>query len=236
RELVVVVRLVAVRAPVPLVSARRRVEHDDAMVEVAVSDEQLVRLAVYEQARGPAEILAIAAARILAGVPDLQDEPARARELQNLVVFLRAAGEPYVVVGVDEDAVLGPEPLVSRARTAPGLQEFAIRRELEHRRRRKAALRLRWRERRGPLGFRDAPRALEHPDVVVGVDGDTANGAGDPVVRQQLRPERIGLELRPGRAPALRMTRARRDADQNAQRPRPGLSDPLVSPCPLPRT
>ena len=51
RELVAVIRLLSVGAPGTLELARVRIEDDDAVVEVAVRDEQLVRLLVDEQAR-----------------------------------------------------------------------------------------------------------------------------------------------------------------------------------------
>ena len=51
RELVVVVRLLAVGAPMTLVRAGVRVEDDDAVVEVAVGDEQLVGLRVARTGR-----------------------------------------------------------------------------------------------------------------------------------------------------------------------------------------
>jgi hypothetical protein len=51
--------------------------------------------------------------RFLPGVADLQQELSLARELQDVVVFLRAAAQPDVVVAVDEDAVRRAEPLVA---------------------------------------------------------------------------------------------------------------------------
>ena len=49
-------------------------------------------------------------------------------------------------------------------------------------------------ERRGLLAVGDARLAVEHPHVVVRVHGHAADHAGDPLVRQRLRPERIGPE------------------------------------------
>ena len=54
---VVVVRLVAVRAPVPLHLAGVGVEHRDALVEIAVGDVGLVGLRVDEDLRDAAEVL-----------------------------------------------------------------------------------------------------------------------------------------------------------------------------------
>src|SRR5262245_13316135 len=48
REFETVIGFLPVRAPVPFVRARVRVEHDDAVVEISVGDEQLVRFLVNE--------------------------------------------------------------------------------------------------------------------------------------------------------------------------------------------
>ena len=132
-----------------LVRAGVRIEDDDAVVEVAVGDEQLVGLRVHEQAGRPAQVLGVVAALVLSRVADLHEELARARELQDLVVFLRAAAQPHVVLVVHEDAVLGGGPLVALTGAAPGLQELAVRSEFQNGRRRNAALRLRGIQRRG---------------------------------------------------------------------------------------
>ena len=66
-----VFRSVTVRAPMPLVFARVGVEHDDAVVAIAVSDVDLVRLLVDERLGRQPEILDVVAALALAGLPDL---------------------------------------------------------------------------------------------------------------------------------------------------------------------
>ena len=61
-----IVGLVAVGAPVPLVLAGVGVEHDDAVVAVAVGDVQLVGLLVDEGLRRQPEVLDVVAALALA--------------------------------------------------------------------------------------------------------------------------------------------------------------------------
>ena len=56
----VVVRLFAVGAPVPLVGAGLGVEHDDAAVAVAVGDVELAGRIVGHHVRGPAELVRVA--------------------------------------------------------------------------------------------------------------------------------------------------------------------------------
>ena len=90
-----------------------RVEDDDAVVEVAVGDVELVGLLVDEEPRRASNVVGVVAAAIPARVADLQQELSLAGELQEVVVFLRAAAQPDVVVAVDEDAVRRAEPLVA---------------------------------------------------------------------------------------------------------------------------
>jgi hypothetical protein len=97
---------------------------------------------------------------------------------------------------VDEDAVLRREPFVSLSGASPGLEESAVRVELKDGGRRDAALRLRRIECRGLLAVRDRIGPVEHPEVIVRIDGDAADLSADPLVRQGLRPQRIGLEER----------------------------------------
>ena len=185
-----------------LVRAGPGIEDDDAVIEIAVGHEQLVGLFVDEEARRPADVLGVVAALVLARVADLHQELALAGELENLVVLLRAAAQPDVVLGVHEDPVLRVRPLIAGTGPAPGLKQLSARREFEHRRRRNAALGLRRRERGGLLAVGNTRLPVKHPDVVVRVDRDAAHRAGDPSIRQRLRPQRIRVEqrhLRPAR-------------------------------------
>ena len=120
---------VAVGAPVPLVLPGLRIEHDHALVQVAVGHERLVRLGIdFDVCRVSQELRAVAAAG-LASLADLHEEPTVIREFQHEVVSaprvafpvfavvqqrLRVAdalaAQPDVVVVVDVDAVLGAGP------------------------------------------------------------------------------------------------------------------------------
>src|SRR3990172_4431019 len=106
------------------------------------------------------------------------------------------APEPDVAVLVDVDAVLGARPELAVAGAAPGAHDVALRIELEHRRRRRAAV--------GPgrvlhltgLALGQRTGAVGEPDVVALADGDAGDLAEDPVVGQGLRPEGVYLEGR----------------------------------------
>ena len=113
----------AVRAPVTFVRTGRRVEHDDAVVDVPVGDVQFVGGGVEDNVGRRAEVLCVVAAAALTRVPDLHQELAGAREPQNVRVFLAAGAQPHVVPLVHIDAVLELRPIVAGARTAPSGQE-----------------------------------------------------------------------------------------------------------------
>ena len=127
----------------------------------------------------------------LALTPDLHQELALARELQDLRVLVAAAAEPHVVLVVHVDAVLELRPLVAGAGPAPRRHERAVGVELEHRRRR-----LPDRSRFVRLQRR---RAMRDPDVIARVDRDAGDRADNPAVRQRLRPQRIDAILGRGR-------------------------------------
>ena len=84
-----IVGLVAVGAPVPLVLAGVGVEHDDAMVAVAVGDVQLVGLLVDEGLGRQPQIRDVVAALARSRLADLHQEFAVLRELQHHVVVER---------------------------------------------------------------------------------------------------------------------------------------------------
>ena len=79
---------------------------------------------------------------------------------------------------------------------APALDEVAVGVELHDRRRRRAAFVARRLQRGAFLVVGERARPLQHPDMVVGIDGDARHLAQQPVVGQRLGPERIDLELR----------------------------------------
>src|SRR5262249_52078367 len=87
RKRQLVVRLLAVRSPVSLVRAGVRIKDNDAVIEVSICDEQLIRLRVHEQASRSSQVCGIVAALVLSRMTDLHEEFPFARELQDLVVF-----------------------------------------------------------------------------------------------------------------------------------------------------
>src|SRR5262245_22739125 len=108
----------AVRTPMALVGTGRRVEDDDSVIDVAVSDIQLIRRAIDFNASGSAEILRVVAALVLALVPNLQQKLPRSRELQQLRILLAAAANPDRVA-IDVDAVFEIRPLISVTWSTP---------------------------------------------------------------------------------------------------------------------
>ena len=219
-EVQLVVRGLAVGAPVAFELAGVGVDHDDPAVEVAVRNVDLVRLRVDGELRDAAEVLHVVAVAheprlVLAStlvdprvrLADLHQELAVAGELEGVGVAAAVAPDPHVVHVIDEDAVVRRRPfeLAALARTAPVADQVAVRIELEHRRRRNAALG----ERRILRGADLVDRAegawrvpVDDPDVIAGVDRDADRRAEDPVVRQRLGPERIDLEARRHRSVA----------------------------------
>ena len=224
----------AVRAPVPLVLAGIGIEHDDAAVAVAVGHVDLVGLGVDADVGRTPQPRRVVAAAERAGAADLQQERAVARELQDLAVTLPVAPDPDVVQVVDEDAVLLVRPLVAVAGTAPGLDDVALLVELDHRRRRHAALGGRWVDRRAALAVGQRSGPVQHPDVVARVDGHTDDVPEQPLVRQRLRPERVHLQrsprhvaLRRGGAVERALPEGERDAARDNGRRHPRLLFPL---------
>ena len=115
-----IVRRVAVRAPVAFVRAGCGVENDDAVIDVAVGDVDFIGGCVDDHVGRRAEICGVVAPAALALMPDLHQELAGARELQNVCVLLPAGAEPDVVAAVNVNAVLELGPVVAAPRTTPG--------------------------------------------------------------------------------------------------------------------
>src|SRR5262245_35891887 len=143
---VLVIRLVAVCAPVAFELSGVAVDDRDALVQVAVGEIRLVLFGVDEDLRDAAERhLIVAAAHVsrlavfvqrpLArfGVADLEHELAALRELEHLRVAFAVAADPHVAFMVDRDAVIGRGPLVPLAGAAPMSHERALGVELEDR-------------------------------------------------------------------------------------------------------
>ncbi len=128
-----VVRLAAVRAPVPLHRAGAGVEHCHARVEIAVRDVGLVGLRIDRDLRHAAEarlVVAVAAerrlgsgsrARNLAGVrlADLQQELSILRELQDVGVARAVSADPHAAGVIDEDAMVRVRPVVALPLASP---------------------------------------------------------------------------------------------------------------------
>ena len=141
------------------------------------------------------------------------------------------AADPHVVLVVDRDAVIRRRPVVvPGSRPAPRLHEVAGRIELEHRRRRHAALAERRILRRADLVARvERVVAVDDEHVIVRVHAHADDVAEHPVIGQRLGPERIDLEraapARATRAPTRRARadrrRARRSPRRAARRRRP---------------
>ena len=137
-------RPLAVGAPVPLVGAGRGVEHDDAVIAVAVRRRRASLAARIDPDVGRlAELGGVVVALARTGLADLHHELAVAGELQDEAVVLVVAAEPDEAL-VDRRGCRAPAwASRSPARPAPGLHHVALGIELDHRRRRHAALRAR---------------------------------------------------------------------------------------------
>src|SRR5262245_46935163 len=189
-----VARPVAIGAPVPLVGAGRGVEHDDALVAVAVGDEQLVGLAIDHHVGGTPEMLGVVRSARRAGLADPHHELAVAGELEDVPAGLDIVADPDEVVVIDVDAVPIIAPGVARTIAAPALHDLAVLIELDHRRCRHAAFHVR-RSCGALLACIESAGTLVDPDMVLRIDRDAADGADDPVARQRLRPAWVDLEF-----------------------------------------
>ena len=95
------------KAPhIRLNAPRVRIEHDDAVIAVAVGDEQLVGRRMHPDVRGAVHVLRVGVALALVAVADLHDELAVLRELQQLVVGDRLQRRAAPLVG----QLLPPDP------------------------------------------------------------------------------------------------------------------------------
>ena len=102
----------------PLVLAGVGIEHNHAVIHVAVGDVHLVGRRIHDHIRGPADVLGVVAAAVLAFVPDLEEKLAVPRELQQLRILRPASRRPDIAFVVDVQAVLVVGPFVAVARTA----------------------------------------------------------------------------------------------------------------------
>src|SRR6185295_5248686 len=140
-RLLVVAGRLAVGAPVPLVGAGRRIEHDDAAIAVAVGDIDFVGVLVDRGLGGLAELRGVGRTLARRDLADLHHELAVEVEFQDRVVVVGVAADPHETFLIHFNAVFAADPFVAFAGAAPGAQQIAVGIELEHRRRRYAAFR-----------------------------------------------------------------------------------------------
>ena len=214
---VIVHGLVAERAPHALERAGVRIEHDHAVIAVAIGDVQLVRRLMDPDVSGAMHVARVGVA-LLALL-----SPMRIASLPSPVSFriwividrlqfgdavggAVVAGDRHKAFRVDVDAVLTLGPLRAGVLTAPALDERAG--GVEHHHRRRGRRRLAWLQR---------ARAMQQPDVVLAVDRE-ARGVAKLPLRRYLRPRLVHLEL--GKVAAFSMARRRRPAADSLIRPR----------------
>ncbi len=206
-----------VGVPAPLVLAGRGVEDHQTMTLVAFRNEHLVCRIVHIRLGDLADELGVVVFTPHPVLANLHHELPGARELQyDESAVVRAAAvafvrHPDIPLAIDIDAVFRVRPLVLRGRLpAPGLHDFAVLIELNHRRCRDAAV---GRGRRALARLRilvdEHLRPVKNPHMVAVVHGDAADAAQKPVVRQRLRPVGIDLVFR---HTGLRLLRRHGDA------------------------
>ena len=124
----------------------------------------------------------------VAGFAHLQQEVARAAELQYVRVSAPISADPDVVHGVDDDAVIRLWPIVPSSWTTPGPDQIALGIELENGRCREAALLRNWRiECRGHLVIRQVP-TVNDPNVIARVHRYADRRPEQPMIRKRLGP------------------------------------------------
>src|SRR4029079_18073334 len=119
----------------------------------------------------------------------LRDEFAVLRELENSRITAAGATNPNVARVVDRQAGVGLGPIVAVARAAPMGDESAAWIELEHVRRRGAALTIRGAADGQPdlRALGEAVRQVLDEDVVARIDGHARRGSEDPAIAHRLR-------------------------------------------------
>src|SRR5262245_16534837 len=133
-------RPLAVGAPVPLVHARVGVEHDHAVVAIAVRHVDFVDRCIDPDVGRHAELACLLVAFARSVLADLHNELAVARGLDDEAVVAMVAAEPDKIAR-DADAVRPLRHLEGGARTAPSLHDVAVGIEFDYRRGRNAAFR-----------------------------------------------------------------------------------------------
>src|SRR5262249_32878790 len=191
---------------VTLVRAAISIEHDHAPIAVSVGNRRVVGFRVPGDARRTAQMRGVATVGLHAALADLQQKLAVLGEFQDLSVAVAVARQPDIILVVDSNAVLAApgtpvavaaplgragraldmrreqsaaiEPVVLAAlgRTAPALDVTAGRAELQNGWGRHIAIE------RGVI-FLKRVRAVEHPDIAMGICGRSAHAAQQHPVR-----------------------------------------------------
>ena len=178
----------------PLVRPFIPVEHDHAVIAVAVGHEHFVGRWIDFDIGRAAEVRGVVAALALALVPDLQQKLPVSCELQDLRILCVVATGPDVTSVIDVESVLRQRPLVTGARAPEVPQEVARLIELENLWRRYATF-AGWRLRcRAFFGGCEGRRPVKYPDMVIGIGRQADDRTHNPVIRQWFRPHRIDLE------------------------------------------
>ena len=186
-----IVGSLSVCTPVPFVRAGIRIEHHDALVRVAVGDVDLVRRRIDRHRRRLAEKFRVVAAVGLPQLADLQQELPLTGELDHHVAV---AGDPHIALVIDEHPVFGPglslRPVVAWTRSAPCLNDVALRIELDDGRGQTLPFfRKQFADDRAfVIG------GMEYPRVISSIHRNPPCFAESPVVGKRLRPRRVELE------------------------------------------
>ena len=203
-----VVRLVAVRAPVALVGTGLGVEHDDAAVTVTVGNKHLIGLVIHRNSCRPAQVRCVIAIDSHATLPDLQQKLSVFRELEDLTIAVAVTGGPDVVLRINGDAVLAtagtsiaiqapfgragrtlregrmqssaiePFVLAPFRRATPSLEVLTVRAEFDNRRSRQVSIF------RG-VAFLERVRTVKHPDIAMGICGRATDTTQQHMLRHR---------------------------------------------------
>jgi len=184
----------AISAPHPFEGSCFGVEHDDASIEVAISEVNLVSFLVqFHPGRtakdGRVRIIHWSGRRMA----NFQNKFPVACELDRLPVFGAISGNPDVSGVVDKDAVLRTWPVIAGTRAAPRLEKIALGIKHENRRRGNAALGCGRSLRCAEIILCVRAWTLQHPDVILPVHGHPAHLAHDPVVGHLFWPGGVDL-------------------------------------------